>query len=119
MAAIVIDNMSIDAHIGATESERINPQRILVSLRFEIKEPENWGNISLDQTVDYFAAAQSAAALLHSQKWELVEHAASALGQRLLLDFPAALSVLVEIRKLVVPNAAWTGVQLSVGREPR
>ena len=97
--------------IGATEEERREPQRMLVSLVLEPKSGFANVNDNLDLTADYAAAAQEVRQLAATGKRALVETLAEDIAGFLLRRFPLAAAE-VELRKFILPETEYVGVRI-------
>ena len=108
---ILISRLELSTRIGATEAERSEPQRLLVSL---VLEPtRNFGEMRdrLGLTVDYAEVALLVKAHAAAGERTLIETLAEEIAVLVLRRF-AVNAVEIELRKFFMPDAEFTGVRL-------
>ena len=108
---ILISCLELLTHIGATEAERSQPQRLLVSLVLEPSVGFSELRDRLNRTVDYDAVAQAVKALANEGERTLIETLAEEIASLVLRRFAVA-AVEVELRKFFLPDAQFTGVRI-------
>ncbi|MEQ1851676.1 MAG: dihydroneopterin aldolase [Chthoniobacteraceae bacterium] len=108
---ILISNLELRTCIGATETERSQPQRILASITLEPMTGFAGINDRLDRTVDYDTAAQAVKALASTGRRVLVETLAEEIAALLMRRFRLA-AVEVELRKFILPDTEFVGVRI-------
>jgi len=108
---ILISQLELFTHIGATAEERSQPQRVLASIVLEPTRTFGAARDRLALTVDYDAVAQAVKAHAAAGERTLIETLAEELASLLLRRF-ALLAVEVELRKFVLPDAEFTGVRI-------
>jgi dihydroneopterin aldolase len=100
------------AHIGVTEEERRERQRLELDLElYADLEPAGQSG-DLRHTVDYRQAADAVRALVEGRPWHLVEAAAHATVAEILERFPQVGRAVVRVRKYVLPETAYVEVQM-------
>ena len=108
---ILISRLELSTRIGATETERSEPQRLLISI---VLEPtRNFGEMrdQLGLTVDYAEVAQLVKAHATAGERTLIETLAEEIAALLLRRFGIN-AVEIELRKFFMPDAEFTGVRL-------
>ena len=103
-------------HIGVTEEERRDRQRIEVDLDLfaDLEEAGRTGD--LGKAIDYRQVCEAVRGLLESGSFHLIEAAAREVADLVLSRFPAR-RVVVRVRKFVLPKVGHVEVRLERGRE--
>jgi dihydroneopterin aldolase len=106
---ISIEQLEIFAHVGVTESERANPQRL--TLTISVWPDKSFENLEDDitQTANYSAVCAAARDFARERSVKLIETMADQLASHLLQIFPIR-KVQVELRKFVLPDAKHVSV---------
>ncbi len=103
---IHIVDLQVSAVVGVSDEERREPQRLLFSLELRIKDigPAAYtDNVKL--TLDYAAVAERVRILTESRPRRLIETLAEDVATDLLKAFPILISLRLELKKFVLPNA--------------
>lgn len=108
---IFIQQLELGAHIGVTDEERAEPQRLTVSLVLEPQRGLTDLRDRINKTIDYAAVCLSVQKLAYSRPRNLVETLAEEIANHLLRRF-ALSRVEVELHKYVLPDTASVGVRL-------
>ena len=103
-------------HIGVTEEERRERQRIEVDLDLFADLEEAGRSGDLGRAIDYRQVCDAVRGLLESGSFNLIEAAAREVAGLALARF-AARRVVVRIRKFVLPQVGHVEVRLERGRE--
>ena len=111
---IIIEQLELSARIGVPEQEREIPQRLTVTLVLEPARGLDALGDDLAQTIDYFQVSQDVQALASSRPRQLIETLAEEIAASLLADYPLA-AVEVELRKYILPDAAFVAAQIRRG----
>ena len=106
---IEIRGLRIDTHIGVPETERAEPQQLLVDvllrpLRSFARMPDE-----ITATVDYFAVSQRITALAAERPRQLIERLADDIATEILREF-AVDRIEVTVRKFILPNTEYVAV---------
>jgi dihydroneopterin aldolase len=107
---IEINDLEVKGRIGVPENERANPQRLLVSVRFQIEAPFAALNDQLEKTIDYAGVAAEVEKVVETSGVHLVEKLVSDIGDALMARFPIQ-RLEIELRKFILPNARYVGVK--------
>jgi dihydroneopterin aldolase len=113
---IRVAGLELRSCIGVTEAERVNPQRLTVSLVLEPIRGFDGLNDDLAQTVNYSAVCRLIRALAGSKPRQLLETLALEIADAVLTQFACA-SAEVELRKYVLPDTEHVAVRI-VRRRP-
>jgi 7,8-dihydroneopterin aldolase/epimerase/oxygenase len=112
---IEIHDLGVTARIGVPESERANPQKLLVSLRFQIKTTFAALNDQLEKTIDYAGVAGEVERVVEASGAHLIEKLISEIGDGLMARFPMR-RLEIEVRKFILPNARYVSVKSTWNR---
>ena len=115
MDKITISDLEVQFHVGVTDTERAAPQRLLITveLTHDCKAAAQSDNLA--ETIDYYAVAQRVLQFGNGCHWELIETLASDLAGDILDDFKPQ-TVMVEVKKFVIPQARYVSVALTRSR---
>jgi 7,8-dihydroneopterin aldolase/epimerase/oxygenase len=109
---LTLASLRLMAHIGVTEEERRERQRLELDLELYADLDQAGRSGDLHHTIDYRQAADAVRALLEGRPWHLVEAAALATLGDLLERFPQAGRAVVRVRKYVLPETSYVEVQM-------
>jgi 7,8-dihydroneopterin aldolase/epimerase/oxygenase len=112
---IEIAELEIQSNVGVSENERRTPQKLAVTLRFQITPP--FGSLAdeIAQTIDYGAVADEVRAVAASGSRLLIETLVAEIADGLMLRFPMA-SLEIELRKFILPNTRYVSVRTARSR---
>ena len=103
---IHVEQLDIFARVGVTEQERANLQRITVTITAWPKEKFENLQDDITHTVNYSAICVAARECADARSNRLIETLAEQLASHLLQIFPLR-KIRIELRKFVLPDAAW------------
>ena len=106
MTTIKITDLEIFANHGVLKEENVLGQKFILSIELDIP---TIGSDKLEDTIDYGAVCVFAEQFLQKKTYDLIETAAAKLAKRLMLRFPKAARVSVELKK------PWAPVKMHVG----
>lgn len=109
MDRITIYDLEVHYHVGVTEAERSQSQRLLITLEMERDLAAAAKSDSLDDTIDYYAVSRRILGFGDGHRWALIETLAADLAQMALRDFKAD-RVTVEVKKFIIPEARYVSV---------
>jgi 7,8-dihydroneopterin aldolase/epimerase/oxygenase len=115
---IEIRDLEVRGKIGVPEKERENPQRLLVSLRFQIETSFAALNDQIEKTIDYAAVASGVEKVVTTSRAHLIEKLVSDIGDTLMAGFPMK-RLEIELQKFILPNARYVSVKSEWRRPPR
>ncbi len=115
MDTIVIQDLEVRYRVGVPETERANPQRLLLSLNIGSDFHEAAIADDLTKTIDYYAVTRRLLALGNDRSWRLIETLAEEIAGIVLREYGAA-KVMVEIKKFILPEARHVGVRIERSR---
>ena len=103
---IDIAGLSVFAHHGVTEAEKLNGQRFLIDLSFEADIAEAAKTDKHAAAVDYAEVIAVAQAAFLDKRFDLIEAAAAHVAAAVLAHFPRIRAVSVKVRKPAAPVPA-------------
>ena len=109
---LTVHGLRVMAHIGVTEEERRERQRLEVDIVIEADLEAAGRSGDLGRTIDYRQVADGVRTLLEERPWRLVEAAARASLDLLLERFPQADGARVRVRKYVLPDTASVEIEM-------
>ena len=104
---IHIEQLEVQGRVGVPDSERAQPQRLLLNVTLWPKSPGPRDNIA--DTVNYSEVAASLKQFVVQRDYRLIETLADETAGHLLARFPLR-KVEVEVRKFVLPDADHVSV---------
>ena len=105
-ATIEIAGLSLFAHHGVTEAEKLNGQRFIIDLSFEADIAEAAKSDKLAAAVDYAEVIAVAQAAFLDKRFDLIEAAAAHVAAAVLAHFPKIALVRVTVKKPSAPVPA-------------
>jgi dihydroneopterin aldolase len=114
-ARLVLKSIDCMVHIGVTEGERCERQRLEVDLELEADLAKACRTGDLRDTIDYRAVCDAVRAHLEAGQFYLVEVAAAQTLDLLLERFPVRRAT-VRIRKFVLPRVGHVEVVMERAR---
>ncbi len=107
---IEINDLEVSGRIGVPEMERAAPQRMLVSLRFQIETTFAALNDRLEKTIDYAEVAAEVEKIVQTTEAHLIEKLVSEIGDSLMARFQMR-RLEIELRKFILPKAKYVSVK--------
>ena len=112
---ISIVDLEASYRVGVQDSERAQPQRLLLTVEMEFDFSTAAKTDSIDDTIDYFTVSQRLLKFGDGKSWKLIEKLAADIADAILIEFkPTAITV--EVKKFIVPQAKFVSVSLSKSR---
>lgn len=115
MDKIVIKDLEVDARIGVAETERSQPQRLLITVELECDLAEAGRKDSEAATTPYDIVAGMIRKIVAARPRKLVEAVAADIAETILVR-KMALAVTVEVKKFSVPGSQYVSVQIRRAR---
>ena len=109
---IHIEQLEVSARVGVTEQELSRPQRLTLTIIAWPGKPFAEMRDDISQTVNYSALCVAAREFAEEHPHRLIETLADAIAERLLQTFPLR-KIQIELRKFVLPDAAFVAVQVT------
>lgn len=111
MDTIIIQDLAVLYQVGVPDAERAKPQRLLISLELRSDFTRACETDDLRATIDYYGVCQRLQKFGEGRSWKLIEKLAGDIAAMVRSEFGAD-SVLVEVKKFVIPEARYVAVRL-------
>ena len=115
MGRISIVDLEVHCHVGVTEEERATAQRLLITVVMDFDFASAAATDRLTKTIDYFAVSQRLLKFGDGRNWRLIEKLCTEIADMILDDYEP-LSVMVEVKKFIIPQARHVSVGLIKNR---
>lgn len=112
MDRIIIKDLEVFYHVGVPDEERLQPQRLLLTVEMEHDFSASAASDDLTQTINYFAVSQKLMSFGVGRSWKLIEKLSADIATMVLAEFGAA-SVTVKVKKFIIPQAQYVAVQVT------
>jgi dihydroneopterin aldolase len=112
MPKISIVDLEVFYRVGVPDAERVNPQRLLLTVEMETDFAAAAASDGIADTVDYFAVTRRLLKLGEGREWRLIEKLATDIADTVLGEFQPQ-AVTVEIKKFIIPQARHVSVTLT------
>jgi dihydroneopterin aldolase len=106
---IHIEQLELQARVGVTEAERDKPQRLTINMTLWLRVSADDLNDDVAKTVNYSSLCAETKQLTESRSDKLIETLAENVAAHLLRKFPIRV-IKIELRKFVLPDAAYVSV---------
>jgi len=111
---IVIADLEVRYRVGVTEDERRSPQRLLLTLEIQHDFSSAIATDSIKFTIDYYAVSQALLKFGEGREWKLIEKLAGDIALMVLAKF-SPVSITVQVKKFVIPDAKYVAVRVTRG----
>jgi dihydroneopterin aldolase len=108
---IVIKDLEVDAHIGVTEVERAQPQRLLITVELERDLAEAGRTDAEAATTRYDVVVDMIRKIATDRPRKLVEAVVKEIADAILAQ-ELAMAVTVEVKKFSIPRSRYVSVQI-------
>ena len=115
MDTIRISDLEVYYSVGVPDQERATPQRLLLTIEMASDFSACAASDDISKTIDYFAVSQRLFRFGDQKSWKLIETLGCEIADMILREFQAH-TVVVEIKKFVIPQARFVSVRLSRSR---
>jgi len=112
VSKISIVDLEVFYRVGVPEAERVNPQRLLLTVEMEFDFSAAAKSDNVRDTIDYFAVSQRLLKFGEGRSWKLIEKLAADVADTILSEFKPQ-SVTVEVKKFPIPEARCVSVVVS------
>lgn len=109
---IKIRGLKVRTRIGVPDEERAEWQELQVDVEMQPRTGFSEMNDEIGATVDYHAVCVEISRLAEAGSRKLIETLADEIAD-LVLTRHSAIAVTVHIRKFILPETEWVGVELS------
>ena len=115
MSRITIVDLEVHYCVGVTDEERAKPQRLLLTVDMNYDFSAASVSDRIEKTINYQAVAEELLKFGEGRSWKLLEKLVANLAD-LVLNRYRPQSVLVEVKKFVIPQARYVAVSLTRSR---
>ena len=115
MSQISIVDLEVVYHVGVPDVERVQPQRLLLTVEMESDFADAAKSDGIADTIDYFAVTRRLLKFGEGREWKLIEKLAADIADLLLKEFSPS-AVTVEVKKFIIPQARHVSVTLTKAR---
>ena len=112
MATISIVDLEVFYRVGVPDAERVQPQRLLLTVELETDFSAAAQSDAIADTIDYFAVTQRLLKLGEGREWKLIEKLASDIAGLILTEFQPR-AVTVAVKKFILPQTRHVAVTLT------
>ena len=113
---ISIVDLEVFYRVGVPDEERLQPQRLLLTVEMEFDFSTAAKTDSIADTIDYFAVSQQLLKFGDGKSWKLIEKLGNDICDMILADFKPA-NVSLEIKKFPIPQAHYVSVMQKKSRK--
>ena len=112
---ISIVDLEVLYRVGVPDTERAQPQRLLLTVMLESDFSAAATSDSIIDTIDYYAVTQKIFKFGEGREWKLIEKLAADIAGLILAEFKPP-AVTVEVKKFIIPQARHVAVSLTRAR---
>ena len=112
---ISIVDLEVLYRVGVPDTERAQPQRLLLTVMLESDFSAAATSDSIIDTIDYYAVTQKLLKFGEGREWKLIEKLAADIAGLILAEFKPP-AVTVEVKKFIIPQARHVAVSLTRAR---
>jgi len=116
MSRISIVDLEVHYSVGVTDEERAKPQRLLLTVEMRIDFSSAAISDRIEKSINYQLVAEDLLKFGEGRNWKLLERLVSSIADMILAKYKPE-SVLVEVKKFVLPQARYVSVSLSRARQ--
>lgn len=118
MSRITIVDLEVHYCLGVTDEERAKPQRLLVTVDMNVDFTSASISDRIEKTINYQQVAEQLLRFGEGRNWKLLEKLVANIADFILTTYKPQ-SVLVEVKKFIIPQARYVAVSLTQARAPR
>lgn len=111
MDIITIEDLEVFYHIGVPDAERVQAQRLLLTVRMEHCFTHAAANDDLTATINYYDVSRRLLGLGSGRSWKLIETLAVEIAELVLREYGAQ-AVTVQVKKFILPEARHVAVEI-------
>ena len=109
---ITIEDLEVKFHVGVPDEERIEAQKLLITIVIFKDLSSSAENDDISKTIDYFSVSQEIKVLGENQSWKLIETLTNDICKLVLTNFKAE-TVRVIVKKFILPDTRWVSVDMT------
>ena len=112
MDKITITDLEVFFRVGVPDGERVQPQRLLVSVEMDHDFTAAAAHDDLTRTIDYHTVSRRLLQFGEGRSWKLIETLAVEVAEKILSEFKPQ-AVTVEVKKFILPEARYVSVEVT------
>ena len=112
MDKIIIRELAVEYRVGVPDEERAQTQKLTITMELDVDASAAAAMDDLTRTIDYFAITQWLLNLGQGRSWRLLESLAAEIAETVLARYKP-LSITVEVRKFIIPQARYVAVRVT------
>jgi len=113
MSQISIVDLEVFYRVGVPDAERVQPQRLLLTLVLEADFTIAAKTDAIADTIDYFAVTQRLLKFGDGREWRLIEKLAADIAGMIQAEFKPK-TIAVELKKFIIPQARYVSVSFKL-----
>jgi len=117
MSKISIVDLEVFYRVGVPDAERAQSQRLLLTVEMTADFTAAAQSDGIADTIDYYAVTQRLLRFGAGREWMLIEKLAADIADTVLAEFKP-LSVAVQVKKFIIPEARHVSVSLTRAGKP-
>jgi dihydroneopterin aldolase len=118
MAKITIVDLEVFYCVGVSDEERSKPQRLLLTVDMTLDFSSAAVSDRIEKTINYQTVVDELLKFGQGRAWKLVERLVTNVADEV-MDAYKPQAVLVEVKKLSIPQARFISVSVGRTRPPR
>ena len=112
MSRITIVDLEVHYSVGVSDDERVKPQRLLLTVDMNYDFSAASVSDRIEKTINYQAVTDDLLKFGEARSWKLLEKLVANIADFVLNKYRPQ-SVLVEVKKFVIPQARYIAVSLN------
>jgi 7,8-dihydroneopterin aldolase/epimerase/oxygenase len=108
---ILIEDLEVHYRVGVPDSERAEPQRLLLCVELDHEFTEAASMDDVRRTIDYYAVTRRLLGFGKGRSWRLIETVAVDVAELVLAEFHAA-AVRVTVKKFILTETRHVAVRV-------
>jgi len=108
---IRIAGLKVQTRIGYTSEEREGPQVISFDVSMQVDTRKAAVSRHLEDTVCYSQVAELIRGISQGRPWSLVEELGASISAQIFAQYPIVQELSLTIKKFVLADTAWVGIE--------
>jgi FolB domain-containing protein len=115
MSRISIVDLEVHFCVGASDAERAKPQRLLLTIEMSLDFTGAATSDRIERSINYQNVVDDLLKFGEGRNWKLIEKLAWNIADAILVRYKPD-SIVVEVKKFVIPQARYVGVSVAKSR---
>jgi 7,8-dihydroneopterin aldolase/epimerase/oxygenase len=112
MSRIAIVDLEVHYHVGVTDAERAQAQRLLITVELNTDFTAAVRSDRVEKTVNYQNIVDDLLRFGEGRSWKLIERLVTNIADEILNKYKPQ-SVAVEVKKFIIPQARYVAASVS------